>query len=138
NIEIHLFQTPFNANKNKRKIYDQEKIINSVQVLPVTLEHILDFDCIADFSSMTLRDTFDTLPMIDFFLENLGIEPNTIDKKEKRNFLKVNEKIANEEKIKFLALRESKRPLLMLHTLASVHIRSMPEIVIEKLVVKLI
>lgn len=124
-VVIDLYQTPFNRNATKAKLYAQEKFINSNNILPVSLNQLLEYDCVSDFSAMVIRENFDTYSMIDFFLENLAIDPKTIPDEHKRNFIKLNDKTVAQNKLKFIALENNNCPNLMIHGAASVAIRSM-------------
>jgi 2-polyprenyl-3-methyl-5-hydroxy-6-metoxy-1,4-benzoquinol methylase/ADP-heptose:LPS heptosyltransferase len=127
NIDLTLLQTPFHGNQYKTLIYQQEKIINRIQMLPLPLTEIFKFDTFVDFTSMVIRDNFDNQPMIDFYLDSLAIDTKAVDSKEKRSFVKLNERVVNVMKPEMAALRSLNRPLLMLHTRASVPLRSMPD-----------
>lgn len=141
NIHIDLFQTPFNTSTTKKSTYEQEKIVKNVFGLPLPVSSLLTYDAVADFSSMVLRDNFDNQPMVDFFLESLGVDPKTVSNEEKRPFIKINEHIKQNNEWVFKILKHStnvNRPLLLLHPRASVPIRSMPDDVVIKLAKKIV
>lgn len=132
-VIIDLGQPMVIGDKNHQSLYSQESIVNSVSYLPIAVEKLIDYDLVLDNSAMIIRENFPNQAMTDFFLENLGIDPKTVPSKEKRIFIKKNERAERMLELPLKMLRrDPKKKLILLHTSASTVMRSMPRDVIKK------
>lgn len=56
-----------------------------VESLPRPVADMQAFDAVIDLSDFAYRPSFDTTPMVDFFLQNLGLDPQAVSPDEKTN-----------------------------------------------------
>ena len=56
-----------------------------VERLPQPFGRFAEFDAVIDLAEFVFRPAFDRLPMVDFFLESLGIDPASVERKDKAN-----------------------------------------------------
>lgn len=148
-VTIDLAQPGIIGDKSHRALYDQESIINSYSYLPVTVEKLLEYDLIMDNSAMLVRENFPINTMMDFYLENLGIDPKSVSVAEKKIHIKTSElakkmlslplkllRQKNTEKLMGLDIPTDK--LILLHCSASTPLRSMPRDLIKKAIKKIL
>jgi len=112
-------------------VLKQETIVNEIYLMPSPTELLFSYDAYVDLSRMTGWPIFKQ-EMVDFYLQAMSIDPASVPKKEKRCFVKINEKVARELDPIIKALRVSGRKLLLFHPLSSSEIRSIPKKFINK------
>jgi len=108
-------------------VYRQSQLIDNFYDIPINLSTFLKYDAYFDFSGLISYKTFDRLPMVDFFLENMGIDSETISVKEKRNRVNLHKQI-NQEIIQKLNALVKNREILLFHPQTSATVRSIPEV----------
>jgi len=111
----------------------QEPWIRNVYQLPCKVNHLEKNDLYVDFSGFASCSSFNNQPMIDYFIEALGMDKKSVPPSEKRCFVKINERVESKFKYVFDGIK-AKRPILYLHTEASSPIRSLPHMYRKKLV----
>lgn len=137
-IIIDLGQPSVIGDKAHQALYNQETIINSYSYLPITVEKLLDYDLIVDNSAMIIRENFPNNNMMDFYLENLGIDPASVPAEEKKIHIKKSELAERILDIPLKVLREQDQRLILLHLSASTPLRSMPRHLIKKAIKKIV
>ncbi len=122
-VKIDLYQRYMIKNFN---LYLRNSAVSGFYMLPITLEKILEYDFIIDLSNFIYKPELQKWPLIDFFLEYMGIDKDSISPEEKRNKVQIDEiaKLDIEDEIR--KLKENK--LLLFHPLTSTPIRTIPEV----------
>lgn len=135
-VSITLYQTPYAFSSTKNSLYLQEKIVSNIVPLPVTLERMFTHDAIVDLSTMLNRENFNSVPMIDFFLGDFGIDPTAVPDADKQNFVKINEQVASRNALIFDTLKGSSLngKIMLVHPVASVPARTVPTEVLKKII----
>lgn len=108
-----------------------EPSLVALRPLPIELDLFLKLDGFWDLSGMLDRPAFKEMPMIDFLLFSLGVDPASVDLKSKRNQVRIPPLVQMEVDA---ALRRLSRPFVLLHSASSTPLRDMPEVVIRRLV----
>lgn len=122
-IMITLFQlSPYRTRAITRQWRNK---FEHVYMLPNKLPKLLKHDAFIDLGGMLLRDNFDKVPMIDFYLEACSIDPASVPEERKRMTYEVNEDIHNGIKKVFKAIRTKGRPILLFHHTSTSEIRGM-------------
>lgn len=118
-------------------ILRQETIVDEIYLMPAPTELLFQYDAVVDLSNMTGWPIFKQ-EMVDFYLQAMSIGPQEIPPKEKRCFVKINERVARELEPVVKALRCSGRPLLLFHPASSSAIRSVPKETLPKILQKIL
>jgi len=125
-------------NPPLRHLYQRSKAVHQALDMPRTLAELLVYDYFVSLEAFTLSREFNSMPMIDYFLAKLGLDPTTVAACEKRGAsANLEHCIKNPDKSleKILRLNKQKgRKLLLVHPLASDAIRSVPHELISGLV----
>ena len=112
-------------------ILRQETIINEIYLMPAPAELLFQYDALINLSNMTGWPIFKQ-EMVDFYLQAMSIEPQSVSSSEKRCFIKLNERIVRELEPIIKALKTARNPLLLYHPISSSPIRSIPRKIINK------
>ncbi len=118
-------------------IIRQETIVDEIYFMPSPVSVLMEFDAYVDLSRMTGWPIFKQ-EMIDFYLQAMSIDPTGVPPEEKRCFVKLNERVARELHPVVKALKCSGRRLLLIHSLSSSPIRSIPEEHLKRLLSEII
>ncbi|MDD5457634.1 MAG: glycosyltransferase family 9 protein, partial [Candidatus Margulisbacteria bacterium] len=123
-VEIDLFQ--FHLEKNLQ-LYGKEDAVHMLYPLPGPLPKLLEYDACVDMGSFIAREEFNDRPMIDFYLQALSIDSDTVSAEDKRVVIKLDPYIEKDldKSMQILKARGSK--LLLFHPLASTDLRTMPQ-----------
>ena len=128
--EINFFLYPIKLNS--LSLLSQIPNVSSIQLLPAPLSSLKKADFYFDFSMMTGHYNFNALPMIDYFLFHLGIDPSSIPPEKKRCSYRINEGVVKELEPVLSLLKKRHGPLLLYHFKATTPIRSIPPQLIPK------
>ena len=112
-------------------ILRQETIVNEIYLMPAPAELLFQYDAVVDLSNMTGWPIFKQ-EMIDFYLQAMSIDPQSVSPEEKRCFVKLNELVVRELEPVVKALKTTGRPLLLYHPISSSPIRSVPQELISE------
>ncbi len=123
-VKIDLFNRTKVRNFN---LYLRNRAVSNFHMLPTTLEKLLEYDFVIDLGGYIEKPELEKMSMIDFFLEYMGIDKDSISPEEKRNRIEIDEiaKLDIEEDINLLKKNGNK--LLLFHPLTSTQIRTIPE-----------
>ena len=113
-------------------ILRQETIVDEIYLMPSPAELLFRYDAVVDLSNMTGWPIFKQ-EMVDFYLQAMSIEPDSVPPKEKRCFVKLNERVVRELEPVVKALRCAGRPLLLFHPTSSSAIRSIPKDMVPRI-----
>jgi ADP-heptose:LPS heptosyltransferase len=64
------------TQKEKHPIFNGQDAIEGLLPLPLGLDHVLGFDFVSDLSGSLCDDAFNALPMTDYFLTIMGLDPD--------------------------------------------------------------
>lgn len=112
------------ASAGLRSIIKKDKDIRHIFPLPITLPLLLSYDAFWDFSGLIERPGFDELPMVDFYLQTMGISPDSVLPERKVN--KINNKIKTNSRLARL-LSGIDGKILLFHPKSSTPLRDMPD-----------
>ena len=109
---------------------------NTAGTMPVKLNLFFSHDAYIDLGGLILFEKFNTMPMTDFFLHALSIDPETVHDEDKRIKYELDPKSQYIMKIldEHIRKRANGRPVLFFHSKATTPIRSMPEKKAKRLV----
>lgn len=124
-IEVHVVLA-WNARPGTEEILRRSPAVSSLQEHSLTLDELRQFDAYWDFSELLRMEGYDTLPLIDFYLEHLAINPDDIVATDKLPQLRLPATVRSEAK-KLLEPIKHAHKLLLLQWLASTPLRSMPD-----------
>lgn len=130
-VEIDILQED---SKNYMQILTQQEIVNKVIQLPITLDKLCKYDVYVDLDIIHYDEAYKDIqnqPMIDMYLDNLGLDKLSIPDKDKRNKVKINPKVESKLKTTIDKLKRNDKKLLLFHP-KSTPIRSIPKHVIPK------
>lgn len=134
-IEVSFFQLnpmrmgPITAKREELK---------NVYILPNQLPRLTYHDAYIDLSSIIVRENFSTLPMTDFFLQALSVDPESVPDKEKRiKFSYDPESVLQIDHV-MKVLRSKGRPILLFHHKSTSSIREMSSIRARKFIKEII
>ena len=127
NVSIDVFRR---INPELRPLYQRNKSIHKVWDLPYSLAELLRHDYLMSLEAFTLSSEFNAMPMIDYFLAKLGLDPQTVADHEKRGKSPnleycINHPDKSLEKL-LQRYKEKGSRLLLIHPFASDILRSMP------------
>lgn len=134
-VEFTLYQM---IPKHVMGISFQEPIVKAVVGLPASLDKLEAHDVYIDFGGMIVWENFNNQNMIDFYLEELGLDKNAVPASAKRCVVKLSDQSAYETEEMLKALRSRGRPLLLFQHHSSSDIRTMHELDAAKMVDELI
>lgn len=98
-----------------------------IYMLPNRLARFVDNDIFVDLGTLLLRDNFGNQPMIDFFLEALSIDPDTVPNEAKRMKYKTDPEIDAKLDKTFRIIKSKGRPILLFHRSSTSPIRYMSD-----------
>lgn len=124
-VEIHAVLA-WNARPGADGILSRSPVVTSMQTRSITLEALRQFDACWDFSSLLRMSGYDILPLIDFYLEHLGLDAALVPAAEKLPVLRLPDDVRAESRLLFSKIRKG-RKLILLQGKASTGLRSMPE-----------
>ena len=134
-ISIDMFQR---INPALRPVYQRYQSVNRTYDMPQTLARLLGYDYFMSLEAFTLSQEFNSMPMIDYYLAKLGMDPSTVSDYEKRNtWPKPAAMGKNIDKALGNLLRSHKDKgyrRLLIHPVASDAIRSVPDAYIARLI----
>jgi len=135
NISIDMYQR---IKPELRPIYQSSKSVNKSYDMPQTLAKLLGYDYFMSLEAFTITQEFNSMPMIDYFLAKLGLDPTTVADTEKRNmspgFLRPGKNVDKTIDNLLLTHKSAGNKLLLVHPVASDAIRSVPDIYISQLI----
>ncbi|MGZ5050779.1 MAG: glycosyltransferase family 9 protein [Methylobacter sp.] len=131
-IEIHAYAA-WNCRPGVENILARSPAISYVQGSSISLDKLCSYDAYWDFSALLRMEGYNTLPLIDFYLKNLGIDPNSIDAAEKLPALRLLNAVVTEAK-SLLTEKSKGRKIVLIQGQASTPIRSMPDAFLARLI----
>jgi ADP-heptose:LPS heptosyltransferase/Flp pilus assembly protein TadD len=126
----------WNARPGAERILGSAHGIDRVIEHSVSVDRFCQFDAIWDFSALLKLPGYDDVPLFDFYLDNLGLDPQSVPASAKRIRLDVNPSLRQEAGE--LLSKVSDRPCLLIHPTASTPLRSMSEPMIRSLLVAIL
>ena len=139
-VIIDIGPTPISSSKGHRSLCNQlnkkSHNIRQTRLLPIPLIDLFKYDLVVDYSCVVLRENFNNQPMIDFYLENMGIDPKTVPSEHKIPFVKNDLKVSRNLQPLFDKIRKDNpnRKLVLLSPKASGEFRTMPDLFIKEAV----
>jgi ADP-heptose:LPS heptosyltransferase len=122
-LEITFFQlSPYRTRAITKQWRNK---FSHVYMLPNKLSKILEYDAFIDLGGMLLRENFDKMPMIDFYLEACSIDPASVPQEKKQMTYKVDEDVQVAMERVFRNIRAQRRPVLLFHHSSTSEIRGM-------------
>lgn len=107
-------------------LYRQYPMLRRVRLMPLSLAEFCAYDAFFDCSAVIYRyDAHGPVPMLDYYLHLLGLEPAQIPSAEKRNLLPLQQTVYEDLQAHLLSLR-ARGPLLLFHPQTSTETRSIP------------
>jgi hypothetical protein len=133
-VDADLWVRP-RAFANARDVCDAGDAIDRVGLLPMPVDQFEQRDAFFDLSGLADRPGIDAQPMIDFFLDQMGVESAAVPAADKRNSIRLPGGVLDE-------VRKTTRALgsryVVLHPLSSNFIRNMPADVFRALAARLV
>ena len=115
--------------------FAEEVKTEAVRLLPMPVDQFEQRDAFFDLSGLADRPGIDAQPMIDFFLDQMGVESAAVPAADKRNSIRLPGGVLDE-------VRKTTRALgsryVVLHPLSSNFIRNMPADVFRALAARLV
>ena len=108
-----------------------EPTLRALRALPIGLDRFLELDGFWDLSSMLDRPAFRQMPTIDFLLLSLGVDPDSVEPKSKRNQVRIPAAVQSEVDA---ALSDLPQPFVLLHSTSSTPLRDMPDVILRPLI----
>ncbi|MDD5457603.1 MAG: glycosyltransferase [Candidatus Margulisbacteria bacterium] len=125
-VEIDVFQLLIKKNHQLYEKYQKKGVIHKIHSIPAPLYQLFQYDAYIDLSGFIMREEFNNQPMMDFYLEAMSIDKETVSRADKRIKLAVDPEI-NKSITEYLNIfKDNNRKMLLFHPLASTPIRSMP------------
>ena len=125
-VSIALHQlSPYRTGMITKKWHPK---FQNVYMMPNRLSRLMEYDAYIDLGGLLLHEGFDSMPMMDFYLKAMSINPESIPAKMKS--IKYTPENHSSEKIKGLISRIKhfkKKPVLLFHHRSTSQIRSMSE-----------
>lgn len=131
-VEVHAILA-WNARPGTENILARAPAISYVQGHSITLDNLCGYDAYWDFSSLLRMEGYNSLPLVDFYLNSLGIDPESVDPVEKLPVLRLPTVLVLEAKSILDEMRQG-RKVVLIQGLASTPIRSMPETFFAKMI----
>lgn len=128
NIDLYQEISPDIVTLNKKYT-----CIRNWYFLPEPIINLLSYDFYIDLSQMCGRPGFDTMPMVDWYLDNIGLNHKEISDEKKRTNVKLNLKTAEKLEPLFWKLKGNDK-FILFHHRASTKLRSIPDDIAKKLV----
>lgn len=105
----------------------QSPHIDRIYMLPNRLIRLSENDAFVDLGTLLMRENFGKQPMIDFFLESLSIDPQTVPPEQKRMKYRLDTEALLRTKKVLNNVRTRGRPILLFHHTSTTQIRQMSE-----------
>ena len=122
-LEISFYQiNPYRLGSITKQWQDK---YSHIYMLPNKASQLASNDAFIDLGSLILRESFDTQPMIDFFLEALSIDPQEVPPERKR--MKFQAQKQEQIELAFNNIRLQGRPVLLFHHTSTSGVRQMTE-----------
>jgi ADP-heptose:LPS heptosyltransferase len=122
----------WNARPGVENIVRRCPDVQRIRRQAITLREFCQFDAYWDFSALLALPCYDTIHLVDFYLQNFGIDPATVPVEEKVPSLVLdNELCAAAQQL--LCGRSGNLPLLLIQAQASNLLRSMPDTALLRL-----
>lgn len=134
--EVHAVQA-WNTRPGTGDILARCPAVAHVQGHSITLDKLRAFDAYWDFSLLLKMEGYNTRPLLDFYLNQFGIDPSGINPAVKRPVLRLPTVVIAEAKA-LLDQRRAGRKLLLIQGLASTPLRSMPDFFLVGLIEKVL
>lgn len=131
-VEVHAVLA-WNARPGTENILARSPAISNVQGYSITLDDLCGYDAYWDFSTLLRMEGYNSVPLIDFYLNNLGIDARSVNPVEKLPVLRLPTALVLEAK-SILAEISQGRKVVLIQGLASTPIRSMPDTFFAQLI----
>ncbi|WP_333878304.1 hypothetical protein [Methylobacter sp.] len=119
-VEVHAILA-WNARPGTENIMARAPAIAYVQGHSITLDSLCGYDAYWDFSALLRMEGYNALPLIDFYLNNLGIDPESVDSAEKLPDLRLPTALVMEAK-SILGEMSQGRKVVLIQGLAYPHL----------------
>jgi hypothetical protein len=133
-VDVDLWVRP-RALANARDVCAAGDAIDRVSLLPMPVDEFERRDAFFDLSGLADRPGIDAQPMIDFFLDQMGVESATVPPADKRNSIALPGGVLEEVRKTTCALGSR---YIVLHPLSSNFARNMPADVFRALADRLV
>ncbi len=121
-LDIALYQ--FNPDRVS-SINARCGTVDRVYQLPITLDHFLELDAYVDLSEKF--NSLNNMPLVDWFLSALSVDPASVSNDEKRNYFKIDKFKETDIDNIFVSIKEKQLPILLFHHRSNSKLRSMPD-----------
>lgn len=129
--EITLLAQPY-TESTLRRLFLLEPSIKGAEALPVSLARLQRFDGYWDFGEPVADPEFDRMPMVDWFLSRIGIDPAEVPAEAKSAILPAG--LARAPKGLARRLAGLPGPRLGIHATASSSLRTIPAAIVSSLI----
>lgn len=133
--EVHAIQA-WNTRPGTEDIMARCPAVTRTQAHSIPLDQLREFDAHWDFSHLLKMEGYDTRPLIDFYLNQFGIDPAIVNPAAKLPALRLPTGIAAEAKA-LLDERRAGRKVVLVQGAASTPLRSMPDRFLVALIEKM-
>lgn len=116
----------WNARPGTEEIHRQYNSIRTVYGHGITLDDFLQYDAFWDFSALLKMQGYNDLPLVDFYLHQLGLDPASIGADSKRPRLRLAEDATRPARERVAASAQG-RPAVFVQAQASTPLRGMPQ-----------
>jgi|GEM_PF-6060251 len=119
-------------------IFQHTTLIDQFHIAPITLKKLLGFDAVFDTGGMAHRPDFYNRPVVDFLLKFFGLNPDLVQKKNKRNNL-VQFRPDDNLKKRIEEIRDDNpgKKIILLHPKTSSAFKDIPDKYVIKILQKL-
>ncbi|MGZ5025603.1 MAG: glycosyltransferase family 9 protein [Methylobacter sp.] len=131
-VEVHAILA-WNARPGTENIMARSPAVTYVQGHSITLNNLCSYDAYWDFSVLLRMEGYNSIPLIDFYLNSLGIDPESVSPAEKLPMLRLPTALIMEAR-SILAERSQGRKTVLIQGLASTPLRSMPDAFFAQLI----
>lgn len=131
-----------NSNKGNREIVGSEDFIGNVSCVSPSMKDFADYDAYFDFTGLIFLPRFNEMPIVDWLLWWMGLDPNQVEEEHKRNKLTIDWKNYQSAKIIFdrgcsyPSLNDKK--VIYFNANSSVPLRSFPKVIISNFIRELL
>jgi hypothetical protein len=131
-VEVHAVLA-WNARPGTELIMARSPAVSYVHGRSISLAALNSFDAYFDFSALLRIEGYDDVPLIDFYLNQLGIDPSHVPVAEKVPQLRLPTVVLQEARALVDDCRKG-RQVVLVQGLASTPLRSMPEAVLDRFI----
>lgn len=116
----------WNARPGVESIVQRCPDVQHIHQQAITLHEFCKFDAYWDFSALLALPGYNTIPLVDYYLQNLGVDPVTLPASEKVPALALDAELCSKARELLQSITAS-APCILIHAQASNPLRSMPD-----------